>query len=70
MAPTEKASELLQKFTDATFNEGCRINKPAMKQCALIAVELAYKEAYKQGNDIALIRQDYWQEVQAEIEKM
>ena len=75
MTPKEHALKLCQQFGITTLfeqdcNGGVTLPLAIAKKCALIAADLCYQEAYKQGNQIAEIRQDYWKEVKAEIEKL
>lgn len=69
MTPQQKASDLLHKFTHA---EGCSriLTKDAAKGCAMICVEECRLEAYKQGNLLAVDREDFWYETIKEIEKL
>ncbi len=77
MTPTEKANELVRRFQDLDNceehydeSQDGRICKHLAKQCALIVAGMCYKEAYKQGNEIALMRQQYWSDVTAEIHRV
>jgi hypothetical protein len=83
MNAAEKAKELVEKYWDICVGNSIPVNfnkkwngkdnnliLERAKQCALIAVDECYKEAYKQGNEIAIIRQEFWQQVKEEIEKL
>ena len=77
MTPKEKAIELVKRFTDLDdceehYDENLdgHICKHLAKQCALVVAGMCYKEAYKQGNEIANIRQQYWSDVTAEIHRL
>lgn len=77
MNEKETAIDLVRKFTDLDnceehyeeHHDG-NICKHLAKQCALIVAGMCYKEAYKQGNEIANIRQDFWSNVTAEIHRL
>jgi hypothetical protein len=76
MTPTEKALELLNKFSVHTkaFNDnsGWIIDINSTKQCALIAVDeviLANPHSNPLNTDV-YSTMDYWQEVKQEIEKL
>jgi hypothetical protein len=64
MTPKEKAKELVDKY----FTTGYAINLFYAKQCALIAVDEAIEESYLV--DKTYCRQEYWEEVKQEIEKL
>jgi hypothetical protein len=64
MTPKEKARELLDKY----YNDRYYITLAQAKQCALIAVDEAIEESYLV--DKTYCRQEYWQEVKQEIEKL
>jgi len=77
MTPKETAIYLVRRFIDLdsckehyedNFNRG--ICKHLAKECALIVSEMCYKEAYKQGNEIADIRQEFWLNVASEIHSL
>lgn len=77
MTPTEKAIELVKRFSDMEdceehFEEHLdgRICKHLAKQCALVVAGMCYDEAYKQGTEISAIRQQYWSDVTAEIHRV
>jgi len=65
MTPKKQAKELVDKFMNCDnmifLTEGA-------KQCALIAVDEMIKEAY--FTDGYYDRQDFWEEVKQEIEKL
>jgi hypothetical protein len=65
MTPKEKAKELVEKYDSTlTYLE----SKAKAKQCALIAVDEAIEESYLV--DKTYCRQEYWEEVKQEIEKL
>jgi len=68
MTPKEKAQKLYKQIeTITTTIEGETQPQYKVREIALIAAEECFKEAYKQGNGIAIVRADYWQEVKQEI---
>ena len=77
MTPKDKAQELVEKYAYHLWIDGvCDYDKA--KQCALIAVDELIKEAYFTKGYIEEVfftdgyydKQDYWQEVKQEIEKL
>jgi len=74
MTPKEKAIELALKYHNLWING----NSIIAKQCALIAVDELIKEARFSSEYIEEVffttgyydKQDYWQEVKTEIEKL
>lgn len=80
MNPKDKAKELVDKFYDKIEDApvqcsmyclgGSIDKKPLAKQCALLCVEEMKKEANKQGNEIALIRVTFLDDVKTEIQNL
>jgi hypothetical protein len=75
MTPQEKAEELVEKFRLNVLDyENNGLNSFKAKQCALIAVdEIMYNNLmeYPQHSMIySPHKNDYWQEVKQEIEKL
>jgi hypothetical protein len=79
MTPKEKAEELVEKYFYLFSVElENTIDYREAKQCALIAVDELIKEAYFTKGYIEEVfftdgyydKQDYWQEVKQEIEKL
>jgi prolipoprotein diacylglyceryltransferase len=80
MTPKDQAKELLGQFTNTLFENGHRISKPMMQQCALIAVDeiISYcpmspvipgklYESYVERINDAIV---YWFEVKKEINNL
>jgi hypothetical protein len=82
MTPKDKAKELVNVYLDITKRsldiEGWFYDIDIAKQCALIAVDELIEEACFTDEYIKSVfftdgyydRQDYWQEVKQEIEKL
>jgi hypothetical protein len=74
MTPTEKALELLNKFSVHTkaFNDnsGWIIDINSTKECALIATNEIIDTLYEYHYDSASGSYEYWTEVKQEIEKL
>jgi hypothetical protein len=73
MTPKEKANNLCMRFLIQTTTDiPYAINKTIAKECALIAVdEIAKCTKYeKQQFENDRFSEDYWNEVQKEIEKL
>lgn len=69
MTPKEKAKELINKFTRFHTNGVYSVvHKDVAKQFALIAVDELIEEAY--FTDGYYDRQEYWEKVKQEIEKL
>jgi len=68
MTPKEKAKELIGKYVFLTVKDFSDKNFEQTKQCALIAVDEAIEESYLV--DKTYCRQEYWEEVKQEIEKL
>lgn len=69
MTPQETARELINKFRRITDEKGLRaIKLEYAKQCALITVDELIEEAH--FTDDYYDRQEYWEEVKKEIEKL
>ena len=72
MTPKEKAKELVDKYqsgyTIHGFNYQFLNDLQDAKQCALITVDEAIEESYLV--DKTYCRQEYWEEVKQEIEKL
>lgn len=79
MDEKEYARQLIQQVIDTPIQlicndtqKGFRIATgsmtiPSAKTIAVMMVELALKEAYKRGDGVALLRQEYLKSVKAEI---
>jgi hypothetical protein len=73
MTPREKAQELIRKYTELLYNNILTFRQyNDCKECALIAVdEIAKCTKYeKQQFENDRFSEDYWNEVQKEIEKL
>ncbi len=79
MTPKEKAEELMQLYTVATWIKTDEIKLlstiPSAKECALIAIieilsVLEYGGLWIYSEDDTISDRDFWQEVKSEIEKM
>ncbi len=66
MTPQEKAKELVSNYTYYLFDNGHRINKPMVIQCAIIAVD----EIIKAGEDVDEFADDYYQQIKTELQKL
>ncbi len=71
----EKALTICQEMGTSTMfakdcNNGYTLPLRVAKILAHIVADECFKEAYKQGTEISLIRQDYWKEVKTEIDKL
>ena len=66
MKAKEKAEELYYKYYQIVAD--CGYPEEKAKQCALISVDELIEEVY--FTDGYYNRQDYWQEVKQEIEKL
>ena len=69
MTPKEKAKELVYKYLQIDFKElASQIDISNAKECSLISVNELIEETY--FTDGYYDRQEYWQEVKQEIEKL
>jgi hypothetical protein len=67
MTPKDKAVELVDKFRIISYGKYSNPTKNKAKQCALIAVDEMIEESI---GYLSFDRNNYWQEVKQEIEKL
>ena len=82
MTPKEKAKDLVEKFKQVELYDSmeltdfdCKIENITSssftaKQCALIAVDEIMKAVGWEEMELGVDRDNYWQEVKQEIEKL
>lgn len=73
MDPKEKALRMCQSIGVVTLfdfecNGGVTLPLHVSQKIAHIVADECFKEAYKQGNEIATIREEYWKEVKKQID--
>lgn len=66
MTPKEKALDLSRRIETSRDDINGRTLNVA-KTITLIIAEECLKEAYKQGNEMSMIREDFWRQVKKEI---
>jgi len=68
MQPKEKAQKLYKQIeTITTTIEGETQPQYKIREVAMIIAEECFNEAYKQFNEISMIREDFWRQVKKEI---
>jgi hypothetical protein len=70
MTPKEKADDLVKKMYAVHSNTASDITLYFAKQCALIAVDEIMKAVGWEEMELGVDRDNYWEEVKQEIEKL
>lgn len=75
MTPQEEAKELVEQIRKAMSISKWEYKqllpiKMGVKNIAYLTADKCHQEAYKQGTDISLLRQDHWKQVKTEIDKL
>lgn len=70
MTAKEKATDLFWNMKMEMKGPGIEAAEGNAKRCALICAEQCRLEAYKQGNEMAAIREKFWYDVISELEKL
>jgi hypothetical protein len=70
MTPDQQAKRLILEFKNKLPAMQYYILDQACKDCALICAEQCRLEAYKQGNEMAGIREKFWYDVIQELNQI